>query len=45
MSLGIVSTGAALTTGAITGLKKNPVTFVRKKSETMAKGRNFAERK
>src|ERR1051326_4322678 len=46
MSSGMTSTcEAALTTGASTGLKKNPVKFVKKKSEIIAKGANFAERK
>jgi hypothetical protein len=41
----MVSTKAlALTSGAITGLKKNPVRLVKKKSEIIAKGANFAER-
>jgi hypothetical protein len=44
MSAGILTTGAARA-GAVTGLKKRPVTFERKKSEKMATGANFAERK
>lgn len=45
ISSGIVSTTVlALTSGAITGLKKNPVKLVKKKSEIIAKGANFAER-
>jgi hypothetical protein len=32
-------------TGANTGLKKNPVKFVKKKSEMTAKGANLADRK
>ena len=45
MSSGIVSTiWLALTVGANTGLKKNPVRLVNKKSEKIAKGANFTER-
>lgn len=45
MSRGIVSARPlAFAEGANTGLKKNPVRFVKKKSEIIAKGANFAER-
>jgi len=45
MSEGMVSTMAlAFTAGANTGLKKKPVRLVKKKSEIIAKGANFAER-
>ena len=46
MSRGMVSTMLllALTSGASTGLKKNPVKLVKKKSEIIAKGANFTER-
>jgi hypothetical protein len=36
---------ALTTTGAKTGLKKNPVKLVKKKSEITAKGANLADRK
>jgi hypothetical protein len=44
ISAGIVSTTCvtALTEGMNAGLKKNPVKFVRKKSEIIAAGANFA---
>src|SRR6266550_3024655 len=48
MSSGIVSTlvvVAALTSGAITGLKKSPVKLKTRKKDMMANGANFPERK
>ena len=46
ISRGIVSTAwlAFTVVGANTGLKKNPVRLVKKKSEKIAKGANFTER-